>query len=122
MVLNSTVKIAPLSDMSTTGVWGLGERVSSFFYKDGVYTSLARDAGSPFDDGKTPGKSMYGHHPIYFGRAAEGTHFGVFNLNGNAADFYIKNGPNSTEVTQVTIGGIFDVYIMLAATPDAVVE
>jgi hypothetical protein len=81
MVHNSTVKTAPLSDGSTTGVWGLGERVSSFFYADGVYTSLARDAGSPFDDGTTPGNSMYGHHPIYFGRAAPSVHFGVFNLN-----------------------------------------
>jgi alpha-glucosidase (family GH31 glycosyl hydrolase) len=122
MVLNSSVAIAPLGNGSvTTGVWGLGERVSSFFYPDGVFTSLSRDAGSPFDNGKLPGSSMYGHHPIYFGRAADSVFFGVFNLNGNAADFHIKNSNGSTEVTQVTIGGIFDVYVILASTPDQAV-
>jgi hypothetical protein len=122
MIHGSAVSIAPLSDNSTTGVWGLGERVSSFFYADGVYTSLARDAGSPFDNGKTPGNSMYGHHPIYFGRAAENAYFGVFNLNADAADFYIKNSLSSTAVNQVTIGGIFDVYIITATTPDKAVQ
>lgn len=65
---------------------------------------------------------MYGHHPVYFGRADENITFGVFNLNPNAADFYIKNSIGSVEVTQVTIGGTFDLYIMLAPTPDQVVK
>ena len=94
MVLNSTVNVA-----ANTGVWGIGERVTDFFFKDGVYTSLARDAGTPTDNGKPPGSSMYGHHPIYFGKTAQYNYFGVFNLNPDPADFYIKNSATATEVT-----------------------
>jgi hypothetical protein len=89
MILNSTVTVT--ANESFTGIWGLGERISDFFYGDGVYSSLARDNGSPFDNGKAPGQGMYGVHPVYFGKAAEGVYFGVFNLNANAADWYIKN-------------------------------
>ena len=122
MLLNTSVPVYTNLTGFSTGIWGLGERISSFFYETGVYTSLARDNGSPFDNGKPPGNGMYGHHPVYFGRSDENTTFGVFNLNPNAADFYIKNNVGSVEVTQVTIGGIFDLYVMYASTPDLVVK
>lgn len=89
MILNATVNVT--ANSSFTGIWGLGERVSDFFYKDGIYTGLARDNGSPFDKGNLPGNGMYSHQPVYFGRGNDGTFFGVFNLNANAADWYIRN-------------------------------
>jgi hypothetical protein len=33
---------------------------------------------SPFDDGKPPGKNMYGSEPFYAYQAATGTFVGVF--------------------------------------------
>jgi hypothetical protein len=92
MILNATVNVpADNTTSAFTGLWGIGERVSSFFYVTGIYSTLDRDNGSPFDDGTLPGNSMYGVHPVYFGRGNDGTFFGVFNLNANAADWYIQN-------------------------------
>lgn len=122
LVLQQTVNVTTANDPSTTGVWGLGERVSDFFYKDGVYTALARDNGSPFDNGKPPGNGMYGHHPVFFGKASDSNYYGVLNLNPVAADFYIKNSNGTTNVSHVTVGGIFDVYVMVSATPEDVVK
>lgn len=45
---------------------GLGERVSSdLFYDDGVYSIWNRDAGTPPDNGRPPGKNVYGTHPFF---------------------------------------------------------
>jgi hypothetical protein len=47
--LNATVNT--IGSTQFKGIWGIGERVRNFFYEDGVYTTNARDAGSPYDNG-----------------------------------------------------------------------
>jgi hypothetical protein len=41
VTLNATVNT--IGGDYFNGIWGLGERISSFFYQDGVYTTNARD-------------------------------------------------------------------------------
>lgn len=48
------------------GIFGLGEKANhDFFYKDGVYSLWTKDIPNPIEDGKLPGKNMYGVHPFY---------------------------------------------------------
>ena len=50
------------------GIWGIGERITSFFYKDGIYSTFSRDAATPYDTGVPPGNPTYGVHPIYMAK------------------------------------------------------
>ena len=53
------------------GILGLGERNSKdLFFKDGVYSLWTKDSGNPDEDGKKPGKQVYGVHPFYMYRHA----------------------------------------------------
>lgn len=53
-----------------TGIMGLQEKVSNnLFLDDGVYSLWARDNGEAIEDGKAPGKNIYGTHPFYMGAA-----------------------------------------------------
>jgi len=36
----------------------------------------ARDSASPYDDGISPGKNMYGSHPFYLFKMLDGTYGG----------------------------------------------
>jgi hypothetical protein len=52
------------------GIMGLAERtVSDLFLPDGIYALWSRDIPNPAEDGKLPGKNLYGVHPFYMGRA-----------------------------------------------------
>ena len=58
---------------------GLGERVStSLFYDDGVYSMWNRDAATPPDNGRPPGKNVYGTHPFFMYKNGGGQWIGVF--------------------------------------------
>ena len=46
-------------------VYGLGERVTDFRLNQGAYEMWSFDNASPYDDGKSGGKNMYGVHPFY---------------------------------------------------------
>lgn len=120
--LNASVKTEGGTEF--TGLWGLGERIRDFFYTDGVYTTYANDQGSPIDSGLPPGGNMYGVHPIYLGKTSNMTYFGVFNLNSNPADFWIRNNKTSglVSINQVSTGGIVDLYFISASNPNRVVE
>jgi len=64
---------------SFRGIFGLGERIQNdLFYQDGVYTLWNVDRGTPTDDGKPPGKNVYGTHPFYIYQHAQGSWVGVF--------------------------------------------
>ena len=77
-----------------TGIIGLGERVTTnLFYDDddGVYSAWARDAAMPIEDGRPPGKNVYGVHPFYMFRNDINSWAGVFTNLAAAQDWYIKN-------------------------------
>ncbi|CAI2383231.1 unnamed protein product [Moneuplotes crassus] len=98
-------------------LYGFGERVTDFFLKEGIYTTWAKDATDPFDDGKKPGKNIYGTHPVYFTRSSSPNkyHWGMFNLNANAQDTKIEFvGANEAKISHYITGtGIFDMYFFI---------
>lgn len=69
---------------------GLDQVSSDLFLKDGVYSLWAYDTADPVEDGKPPGKNMYGTHPFYMAKAPQDTTpkstgwFGVFTNLANA--------------------------------------
>jgi len=53
-----------------TGIWGLGERVNEFYLKNGTYTIWDFEQVNPIEDGKAPGKNIYGSQPFYMSKVA----------------------------------------------------
>jgi len=61
------------------GIFGLGEKVGpDFFLPDGIYSLWSRDDASPVEDGKSPGKNIYGTHPFYMFKNDDITWVGVY--------------------------------------------
>lgn len=107
------------------GVFGLGERANKdFFYKDGVYSMWTRDIPTPDEDGKLPGKNMYGVHPFYMYKHKEASWVGVLYKLAHAQDWWIKNNKDAGTVglTTIATGGVADIYVMQGSTPDGVVQ
>jgi hypothetical protein len=78
--IHSNVYTAPTNYAGNGGrIMGLGDQVSSdLFLKDGIYSLWTRDEPSPVEDGKLPGKNLYGVHPYYMAKATDSTWFGVY--------------------------------------------
>jgi len=73
--VGSTLKVSKTSK----GVMGLFERTSLDLYlPDGVYSLWSRDIPNPIEDGKAPGKNLYGTHPVVFATATDSSWFGVY--------------------------------------------
>lgn len=104
--------------INTNGkIYGMGERITDFFIKEGIYTTWAKDQTDPIDDGKRPGKNVYGVHPVYFTRSNSGKklHWGMFNFNANAQDTKVSfSGPLGAQISHYISGqGIFDMYFFI---------
>jgi hypothetical protein len=73
------------------GIMGLAERtVSDLFLPEGIYALWSRDAANPVEDGKLPGKNMYGVHPFYMAKDKAGKWFGVYTNLAAAQDWKVK--------------------------------
>lgn len=95
------------------GIIGLGEKVGpDFFYKDGVYSLWSRDTPSPVEDGKSPGKNIYGTHPFNMFKNDKNCWVGVFTNLAHAQDWWISNNQESGQVnvTSIATGGVADIY------------
>ena len=54
---------------SVGNIMGLGDQVAGdLFLGDGIYSLWTRDIPSPVQDGKLPGKNLYGVHPFYMAK------------------------------------------------------
>jgi alpha-glucosidase (family GH31 glycosyl hydrolase) len=98
---------------NSKGISGLYDRtVNDLFLEDGVYTLWPRDINHPDEDGKSPGKNVWGSHPMFFGRATDKSWFGVLYNNAVAQDWWVKNNKASGEVALKTIatGGASSLY------------
>jgi alpha-glucosidase (family GH31 glycosyl hydrolase) len=102
---------------SNYNFYGLGERVTDFRLPNGIYTIFARDQGSPVDNGKPPGKNMYGSHPFYLASTDAGVAMGGFMFNSNAMDVTVAD----QAVTFHMIGGIIDFFGFNGPSPKEVV-
>jgi hypothetical protein len=72
-----------------------------------------RDQPTPDEDGKSPGKNMYGVHPFFMYKHKSGAFTGVLYKLANSQDWFIKNDNANGKVNLVTIadGGIADIYV-----------
>lgn len=99
---------------------GLGERAGSFFYtdeSDGVHTSNAYDQPNPIDDGKPPGKNLYGSQPYYAYQSQHKDFIGILNVNSYAQDFILnKNNVAYQSVINIMTGGRISKYFIRAST------
>uniref|UniRef100_A0A3P8WJY7 Lysosomal alpha-glucosidase n=1 Tax=Cynoglossus semilaevis TaxID=244447 RepID=A0A3P8WJY7_CYNSE len=123
VIVNTTV--APLlfadqylqlsTTLASTLVSGLGEHYTSLLL-DLNWTSLTlwnRDMAPHAD------ANLYGSHPFYLVQEGDGSAHGVFLLNSNAIEVVLQPTP---ALTWVSTGGILDLYIILGADPQSVVQ
>ena len=95
-------------------IFGLGERVGEFFLDDGIYTLWAQDQQSPVEDGKRPGKNVYGTHPVYFSKLKSGNDFfAVFENNAGAQDFILESTSSGKKITHIKTSGVTDMFVIL---------
>ena len=101
----------------SVSVMGLGERVTDFPLNPGTYTMFARDNASPWDDGVSPGKNLYGVHPFYVAMDDNGNATGGFLLNSNAMNAIV----GTDSITYQTTGGVIDYWAFVGPDPKSVV-
>lgn len=115
-------------NLNTNKIFGYGERSSDFNLKPGVYTVWPRDMPNIYDDGKGA-RNSYGHQPFFINRNKGDSYIGFAFLNSNAQDLLVKynqkNDPSedkTAKLTQITIGGIIELLIIHATTPQQLLE
>ena len=103
---------------------GLFERVSDdLFLPDGVYSLWSRDQPNPVEDGKAPGKNLYGTHPVYMAKATDQSWFGVYTNLAAAQDWWIAgNGDGTINMTTIATGGEGDLYFFFGADPNELTQ
>ena len=116
------------TQVNTNGyLYGIGERVTDFFIKEGIYTTWSRDIPDPIETRKWPGNNVYGTHPVYFTKSKSGGmhNWAMMNLNANAQDTKVNyTGELGGQISHYMTGqGIFDMYFFLDhSTPESVVK
>jgi len=114
----------------TQQMFGLGERVSSYFdlchnKTNCTYTVFNRAAFAVKDDDKG-GKNLYGAHPfMMFHYQTEKTSifYATLIYTTNAQDVNIlKINNEKTIVTHKIVGGIFDIYFFYAGTAEFILQ
>lgn len=105
-------------------IMGLGDQVSSdLFLADGIYSLWTRDEPSPVQDGKLPGKNLYGVHPYYMAKATDSSWFGVYTNLAQAQDWWLVNDDAGiTDITLWANGGIGEMYFLFAESPTEVTK
>jgi alpha-glucosidase (family GH31 glycosyl hydrolase) len=95
-------------------LYGLGERAGRTKLKDQdnfVHTLWPYDAPNPIDDGKPPGKNMYGYHPVYYYQANTSDWMAVFDVGTYASDYFVNTNAymandRATQITKIAVGGM----------------
>lgn len=88
------------SEDSFRGIFGLGERASTdYFFKSGVYSLWNKDIDNPTENGKLPGKEVYGTHPFYMYKHGINSWVGVYHNLAQAQDWWITNDYMSGNVS-----------------------
>eukprot|EP01022_Parablepharisma_sp_SALTPOND_P011701 TRINITY_DN1495_c0_g1_i1.p1 TRINITY_DN1495_c0_g1~~TRINITY_DN1495_c0_g1_i1.p1 ORF type:complete len:1852 (+),score=191.50 TRINITY_DN1495_c0_g1_i1:15154-20709(+) len=108
--------------LQTDYVFGMGERIESFYLKNDNYSLWNRHY--PYDVGSDPEMGMYGSHPFILNRLKDKKDFiGIFMRNSNAMLFSMWHSlHNNTYINYKMVGGVIDLYIFHAAEPDYIVK
>lgn len=124
--VNLVANAQPSSSEDTfRGIFGLGERASTdFFFKTGVYSMWNKDIDNPTENGKLPGKEVYGTHPFYMYKHSQNSWMGVYHNLGQAQDWWVTNDYKSgnVSISQISTGGYGDIYLFLnAQSPESII-
>jgi alpha-glucosidase (family GH31 glycosyl hydrolase) len=105
------------------GIMGLFERISTnLFLPDGVFSLYSRDVPDPIEDGKPPGKNLYGTHPVFMAQATDDSWFGLYTNLAQAQDWWVKNSASGEiNVTSIAVGGLGDLYFFFGEDPNQLV-
>lgn len=111
-------------NLSAIQLYGLGERnTENFALVPGRYTITANGRENQMDNGKIPGKSLYGSHPFLLFRMQDQNYGGLFLKTSNAMDVDIsKCDESSYKLTFIISGGIFDFYFIQKGPVNLVLE
>lgn len=116
--------------LTSSNIYGLGERAHKFKLSDGIYTMWPNDTSNILDE-ENGGFNLYGTHPFALHRTSSNLFVGIFFNNINAQDFVITSNKtsgkineenNSVSLEQRTIGGIIDMYLFTGKTPEEVIR
>ena len=110
-------------------LYGLGERAGRAHLKDQdnfVHTLWPYDAPNPIDDGKPPGKNMYGYHPVYYYQANTTDWMAVFDIGTYASDYFVNtnaymDNDRVTQITKVSVGGMIHKIFLQGKTIEDVI-
>lgn len=107
------------------GIFGLGERAQKdFFMRSGVYSMWAKDIDNPTENGKLPGKEVYGAHPFYMFKHKNNSWVGVYHNNAQAQDWWINNNytTGKVSISTITTGGYGDIYVFVSSQkPESII-
>ena len=131
IVLDTTNKTFIMSDkfqeigfiLPSQILFGLGQSNSKFLLTEGNWTMFNRDrSGNPTASGN--GKdNTYGSHPFLMWKTNKNKFIGILFYNSNAQQVSIKFVENSQSfITYKTVGGMLDIYFMLASSADEVIQ
>lgn len=93
-------------------IMGIGERAGRAMFKDehdAIHTIWPYDAPNPIDDGKAPGKNMYGYQPVYYYQSDSTEWVAVFDVSTYASDYFVNtdfDGLGTARVTKIAVGGL----------------
>ena len=110
--------------LTTTDIYGFGERGHELKLNEGIYTIWPNDTGGIQEDLGEGGRNGYSHQPIGLHRTnIENIWLGFIFLNSNSQDVVIKYiNSTTTSLQHRTIGGIIDYYIIVAKSPMEVIQ
>lgn len=105
-------------------MYGFGERVREFQLTEGTWTMWADGGNSPYDDGSTGRKQVYGVHPFILVQGKQkGDFFGMYFRNSNAMSPVIKfNSDGSSILSYITIGGQIEVYFFIHGNAKTIIQ
>ena len=109
--------------LPTQTLFGLGQHNAKFLLDEGRWTMFNRDQpGSPEheEDGK---QHLYGTHPFLMFKTHDDKFGGIMFYNSNAQQVNIEFSKSGKSViTYRTIGGILDIYYIMADSADEVIR
>lgn len=107
----------------TQTLFGLGQHNAKFLLDEGKWTMFNRDQpGSPKHE-KNGKQHLYGTHPFMMFKTNDNKFGGILFYNSNAQQVNIEFSNNGKSIiTYRTVGGILDIYYIMAESADEVIR
>uniref|UniRef100_A0A7S3NAI4 Alpha-glucosidase n=1 Tax=Euplotes harpa TaxID=151035 RepID=A0A7S3NAI4_9SPIT len=100
---------------ASSRIFGLGERIGDFWLQAGTYTVWNRGpAVQEREDGQTPGKNLYGTHPVFFAqKKTSSDFFAVYHHNTGPQDFVFQATASGTEINVISTSGRSNLFFLM---------